>query len=83
MGDDIPVSGISAWNFLPPGRGYYAYTGSLTTPPCTEGVRWQVMSEALEVSAERVERLSALTGGGGNSWEVQGLNEREIVGYQT
>ena len=38
--------------------------GSLTTPPYTEGVRWQVLS---------AERLAALTGGGENSREVQGL----------
>ena len=78
---DVPVSGLPASDFLPSGRGYYGYMGSLTTPPYTEGVRWHVLSEALEVSAEQVERLAALTGGGENSREVQGLNERGIVGY--
>ena len=64
---DVTASAMPASNFLPQGRAYYAYTGSLTTPPYTEGVRWHVMSEALEVSAEQVERLAALTGGGENS----------------
>ncbi len=78
---DVRVSGLSASDFLPSSRGYYGYMGSLTTPPYTEGVRWHVMSEVLEVSAEQVERVAALTGGGTNSREVQGLNGREIVGY--
>ena len=77
---DVTVSGLSASDFLPSGRGYYGYMGSLTTPPYTEGVRWHVLSEAVEVSAEQVERLAALTGGGENSREVQGLNGRGIVG---
>ena len=79
---DVAASGIPASGFLPSGRGYYAYTGSLTTPPYTEGVRWQVMSEVLEVSGEQVERLAGLTGGGENSREVQGLEGREIVAYE-
>ena len=78
---DIPVSGMSASGFLPSGHGYYAYMGSLTTPPYTEGVRWQVMSEVLEVSAEQVERLAELTGGGTNSRGAQGLGGREIRVY--
>ena len=78
---DVRASGLSASEFLPSGRGYYAYTGSLTTPPYTEGVKWHVLSEALEVSAEQVERLAVLTGGGENSREVQGLNGREIRMY--
>lgn len=80
---DVPVSGIPVSDFLPSGRGYYGYMGSLTTPPYTEGVRWHVLSEVLEVSAEQVERLSALTGEGENSREVQGLEGREIVSYGT
>ena len=80
-GVDVPASGLTASEFLPMSSGYYAYTGSLTTPPYTEGVRWHVMSEILEVSAEQVERLAALTGGGENSREAQGLNRREIVAY--
>ena len=39
------------------------------------------MSEVLEVSAEQVEWLAELTGGGENSREVQGLEGREIRVY--
>jgi carbonic anhydrase len=39
---------------------YWSYSGSLTTPPCTEGVRWFVLKEPLQVSAETVERMHEL-----------------------
>ena len=80
---DVPISSMPASDFLPAGRGYYAYTGSLTTPPYTEGVKWNVLSEVLAVSSEQVERMAALTGGGENSREIQALNGREIVAYGT
>ncbi len=38
--------------FLPRFRDHYRYVGSLTTPPCTEGVQWVVMSEPVTVSDE-------------------------------
>lgn len=78
---DAPTSGFPASDFLPDSRGYYGYMGSLTTPPYTEGVRWHVMSEVLEVSEEQVERLAALTGGGENSREIQPLHGRMIRAY--
>ena len=76
-----PVVGMGASGFLPAGRGYYSYTGSLTTPPYTEGVQWRVMSEVLDVSEEQVTQLAALTGGGTNSRPIQPLNGREIKAH--
>jgi carbonic anhydrase len=38
--------------FLPNSRTHYRYRGSLTTPPCTEGVRWLVLTEPVTVSDE-------------------------------
>ncbi len=78
-GATSPASGLGAADFLPEGRGYYSYIGSLTTPPYTEGVRWHVMADALEVSAEQVTQLAALTGGGANSRPLQLLNGRQIT----
>lgn len=39
-------------DFLPKSRDHYRYVGSLTTPPCTEGVRWIVMSRPVTLSDE-------------------------------
>jgi carbonic anhydrase len=45
---------------VPAAGGYYAYDGSLTAPPCTEGVRWIVLKQPLEPSAAHLARLRLL-----------------------
>jgi len=54
------VGPINAGGFLPGDRGYWTYPGSLTKPPCTEGVKWFVMEQDLTVSREQVRQLSSL-----------------------
>jgi carbonic anhydrase len=41
---------VNPAGFLPADRGYWTYTGSLTTPPCTEGVRWFVFEQEMPMS---------------------------------
>jgi carbonic anhydrase len=45
---------INPGGLLPADRGYWTYTGSLTTPPCTEGVQWFVFENVLSVSRDQV-----------------------------
>lgn len=45
---------------LPPDRGYYTYSGSLTTPPCSEDVTWFVLKHPTTISAEEIQRFSQL-----------------------
>jgi carbonic anhydrase len=51
---------IHAGDLLPVNRGYYTYSGSLTTPPCTEGVTWFVLKTPEEVSSGEVETFAKL-----------------------
>lgn len=63
---------------LPRGRGYYAFNGSLTTPPCTEGVRWMVLKDPLTVSQEQVDFLQQAVKGPNNR-PVQPVNARILL----
>ncbi|HFQ90073.1 MAG TPA: carbonic anhydrase family protein [Desulfobulbus sp.] len=57
-GDKIAMaSQVKADELLPKNRDYYRFNGSLTTPPCTEGVVWLVMKTPLTVSKEQVEQF--------------------------
>lgn len=51
---------IDPVQILPADRSYYTYMGSLTTPPCTEGVLWLVMKQPVQVSAEQIAIFSRL-----------------------
>ncbi|RXH55489.1 carbonic anhydrase [Granulicella sibirica] len=45
---------------LPVAHGYYTFEGSLTTPPCTEGVRWFVMKSPLKISVAEEQAFAKL-----------------------
>ncbi|MBS1208574.1 MAG: eukaryotic-type carbonic anhydrase family protein [Proteobacteria bacterium] len=45
---------IQIADLLPAKRDYYAYMGSLTTPPCTEGVLWLVLKQPVQISADQI-----------------------------
>lgn len=47
-------------DMLPKAFGYYAYTGSVTAPPCTEGVKWFVLKTPVEVSAAQIAAFAKL-----------------------
>ncbi len=49
---------IDPMSFLPADRNYYTYMGSLTTPPCTEGVLWLVLKQPVPVSQEQIDIFS-------------------------
>ena len=41
---------VNPGGLLPADRGYWTYMGSLTAPPCTEGVRWFVLEQNMSIS---------------------------------
>ena len=49
-----PAATVDINNLLPAARGYYTYMGSLTTPPCSEGVLWLVLKQPVQVSQEQI-----------------------------
>jgi carbonic anhydrase len=51
---------VNAGGLLPVDRGYWTYMGSLTTPPCTEGVRWFVFEQELSLSRDQLRIFAAL-----------------------
>ncbi len=55
-----PSLTIDPLGLLPKTRDYYTYMGSLTTPPCSEGVLWMVMKQPVEVSADQIAIFSRL-----------------------
>ncbi len=53
-------STIDLNGLLPTDRGYFTYMGSLTTPPCSEGVLWMVMKNPVSIAPEQIGIFSRL-----------------------
>lgn len=68
---------ISAADLLPGSHQTFRYTGSLTTPPCTEGVSWIVMQTPVQISADQLTLLQNVFNG--NTRPIQPLNDRSIL----
>jgi len=68
---------IDANVMLPEDQLYYTYRGSLTTPPCSEGVRWIVMTTPVELSAAQIEAFQAIFEL--NARPVQDIFERGLL----
>jgi carbonic anhydrase len=62
---------------LPASTSTLRYAGSLTTPPCTEGVRWFIMAEPVELSAAQIGAFEAAYDA--NNRPLQPLNDRPVV----
>ena len=60
-----------------PLSGYYHYDGSLTTPPCSEGVKWIVLTTPIQMSAAQIATFKAIIHD--NNRPVQPLNGRELL----
>ena len=66
-------------------RRYWSYDGSFTTPPCTEGIKWSVVTEVQSISTEQLKKLTtrladdpSFAEGKGNNRVVQPYHERTI-----
>lgn len=67
---------INITDLLPSNTAYYTYSGSLTTPPCSEMVTWFVMKSPVEASSAQIGDMAAILNS--NYRPTQGLNGRAI-----
>ncbi|MFN8528502.1 MAG: carbonic anhydrase [Anaerolineae bacterium] len=78
VGDPQPTDlTVDAASLLPESKGFFTYNGSLTTPPCSEIVRWLVLTEPVEVSAAQLEAFATLFEN--DARPVQPLNGRDLL----
>ena len=68
---------VAVSQMFPKDLDYYNFEGSLTTPPCTEGVNWIVFKKQETISKAQVKKFSK-TLGFKNNRPIQKLNGREI-----
>ena len=69
---------VDVSDMLPTDRSYYRFAGSLTTPPCSEGVRWLVLKQPMTASKAQIEQFAKLMGHPNNR-PVQPLGARFVV----
>ena len=72
----VPETTIDPAELLPPSGDGYTYAGSLTTPPCTEGISWYVVARPVEVSEAQIAEFRARFGM--NARPVQPLGGRTV-----
>lgn len=78
-GEPTAVAGatINGSDLLPAERTYYRYNGSLTTPPCSEGVQWLLMNTPVELGSAQVSAFQQIIHA--NARPIQPLNERTFL----
>ena len=76
--EPVEVEGsLDVMALLPENRITFRYNGSLTTPPCTEGVLWKVFVDGIEASKEQIAAYTAVYSD--SARQVQPLNERDYI----
>ncbi len=78
-GEIKPLAGAGlVAGYLPASLEFYRFSGSLTMPPCTEGVIWIVLKENAEVSPAQIEKFKEVMGGPNNR-PVQPIHARVVL----
>jgi len=74
----IKISANEVNALLPKNKAYYRFNGSLTTPPCSEGVRWMVLKNYSSISKNQVEEFLH-TLHHANNRPIQPINARKVI----
>jgi carbonic anhydrase len=77
-GPASPLAGTVTPTELPKSLSYYRFSGSLTTPPCTEGVRWLVLKTPVSASKAQIEAFQHAVKHH-NKRPLQAMNGRVVV----
>jgi carbonic anhydrase len=77
-GETRCVAGVHLHGMLPDDRESLRYSGSLTTPPFTEGVQWIALADSISFSDRQIAAFGELFDAG-NSREVQPLEGRQVL----
>lgn len=75
--EDIVYGDVDVSAFLPDLTAAYHYDGSLTTPPCSEGVKWSVLQSSITMSAEQMQAFTSRFSEANNR-PVQPTNDRTV-----
>lgn len=78
-GEYTTTDSLNLGSLLPEDLSYYYYSGSLTTPPCSEVVSWYVLKSPIEASNEQIEEFSEILHN--NYRPVMPLNNRQVYSY--
>lgn len=76
----LPAGALDLNELLPKDQRYFQFIGSLTTPPCTEGVLWLVLKQTTPISPEQLKLFTQLFPH--NARPVQALNGRPVRNAQ-
>jgi carbonic anhydrase len=74
---EVSTISVNVEDLLPSQHGYYTYNGSLTTPPCTEGVTWYVLKFTSSLSNEQLAIITKLYPH--DNRPTQKINHREVL----
>ena len=64
-------------DLIPENKQNYQYIGSLTTPPCTEGVQWVLLAEPIELSQQQISQFNQIFPV--NARPIQALNQQLLL----
>ena len=77
-GGTLPVNGtLNPARLLPASRRAYRYAGSLTTPPCSEGLSWMVLAKPITISKAQLDAVRKIVHG--NVRPLQPRNGRALT----
>jgi len=75
----VSSQSFSVADILPESKAYYTYNGSLTTPPCSEGVSWIVMKDHITATTSQIARIRSIIHQ--SNRPVQSVNGRVILEF--